>query len=76
MRHLVYAIKVMVNEDLKAQERRRSRRASRRRVAKAVASHAPVRPAPSAEPATRSSARWRVIRARRNQLREVLARTR
>jgi hypothetical protein len=59
MRHLVYAVKVLVNEDLKAQDRRKTRRAQRRRAPKAatqlVTTEPAIRPTPSAEPATRSA---------------------
>ena len=37
MRHLVYAAKVMINEDLKAQDRRHQRRAARRADRAAIA---------------------------------------
>jgi hypothetical protein len=67
MRHLVYAIKVMINEDLKAQDRRRTRRPQRRRateVAKDVVTPQPaIRPTPSAEPATRNAEAARPRRA-------------
>jgi hypothetical protein len=55
MRHLVYAIKVIVNEDLKAQDRRRMKRTLRDRAAEPTVTQTDVRRRPSVEPATRTS---------------------
>jgi hypothetical protein len=55
MMHLVYAVKVMINEDLKAQDVSRVRRARRRRAAKVTTPQPAVRPTPSVVPATRNA---------------------
>jgi hypothetical protein len=55
MRFMVYAVKAMINDDLKQQERRAVRRPRRRRATPAVAPQAVVRPTPSVEPATRGA---------------------
>jgi len=55
MRHLVHAVKIMINEDLNAQQSRRVRRARRRRATEVVTSEATARPTPAVQPAPRSS---------------------
>jgi hypothetical protein len=55
MRFMVYAVKAMLNEDLKQRERGAVRRPRRRRAAVEPTPQALVRPTASAEPATRGA---------------------
>jgi hypothetical protein len=62
MRPLVHVVKILVNEDLKAPERRKARRAPRRQATPLVAPSAVVRPTASPEPVTRNT---EVVRPRK-----------
>jgi hypothetical protein len=62
MRPLVHVVKILVNEDLKAAERRKARRAPRRQATPVVAPPAVVRPTASPEPVTRNT---EVVRPRK-----------
>jgi hypothetical protein len=52
MRHLAYAMKVLVNEDLKAKDRRGLRRAAKRSESATAGTEAVTAQQPAARPAT------------------------